>query len=397
MKRYLIIFFASISLAFSAQGVFSPVKTLPCPNNDINPYIYTYITKNQTVFMTWTDGSGGGTGAWYAIYNLNNSFSKGPEQLNFGDGDVDTVYIEKNNTIFLGFLEDFSNKLYFQYYDCAKNEFIGKKVEILSDVDQYEVVYMTKENAIYINFIDSKNNNLYYVIFDCNTNKLTTEKTLIQESFNTWEIPLGVFNPYNNTIFLTSTDNLDNPYFSVFDCNTLSFSTPFTLFDPSYTQGAAGPLQGVINNHQIFICWTDTQDSVGLWYAIYDFSQNSIIKQPTQFISSSSLISQQGVTPLLYPLNNTVFLNWTEGINNTYAIYNPIKGDFSESAPFSTLTNTNDNTPIPILILKDSAILFSWFGFGDKQFHFQTYAVKNAILRKLLLENSNVFFQKGAN
>jgi hypothetical protein len=393
MIKFFILFLSAFSLAFSAQGVFSQVQTLPCPTKNPDAYLATYITKENTLFMTWTDDSN--NQSWYAIYNpKTNSFFVDPKPLDL-KGFIETTYIEKNNTIFLAIL-DSSNNLFYQYYDCATNLFIADPVKLFSNIAVPAGCYISRDNLVFLTFSSPTGSERYYAIFDCNSNQLTTQETL--PGLVSEDLVFPTYNPHNNTVFMTaSSDSQSKPCYAIFDCESLSISTPLTPIDPEFSQESDDPLSTIINNQQVFICWEDTQPNSAIWYAVYDYTQKGFLKQATQLMPGSALMSPTFFpTPQFYPMNNTVLITWPGANTNYYAIYDCIKGGVIESPTPIPYNQQAARAVEPILIYKNSTVFLTWIVPNSDKFYFQNYFDKNFGLRKSFLENSKTSYQKGS-
>ena len=144
------------------------------------------------------------------------------------------------------------------------------------------------------------------------------------------------YNLKNNTVFLSWGDTTpsQNPYFAIYNCSSNTFTTLPTLIDANYTQGVYADVICSYNSRDntVFLSWSDYVNNDGIpYFAIYDCSSNTFTTPPTLVNANYTAGVFTDIIPSYNSRDNTVFLSWASypALNPYFAIYNCSLNTFS--------------------------------------------------------------------
>lgn len=414
MKTYFMLFLTWACAAFTSQGVFSPVQTLPSSYTDGVAYLFpSYNSRDNTVFMTWVDTQPNNN-AWYAIYDLRSgSFSSNPTMLTTS-GDVDSIvtssYNSKDNTVFITWFD--SNDIsWYVIYDCTLNQLIGAPKVIptsfglaTNELGAFEC-YNSYNNTVFMSWpIAGANPHPAYIIYDCSSDSFSTPE-LISNYFKVGGNIIPTYISKNNSIALTWCDdtNDNNPYFAIFDCDTNTLSKePTQIAKHKYLLGVDRDVWATVIPHdnQIFMSWNQQANDGGVWYVRYDFENNRFLEDPVLVpnTQTGTTAPQADVIPCYYPSTHQVFLSYSSTTGNNFILYDcktqTITGGPS-LMPSSNAYPALDNIT-PIFLSKERSLFLSWVkNDGTYPGVFSLYTDKKVGLRKLTSQQNPVSYQQG--
>ncbi len=305
---------------YSVYNATSQTFTTPAKINEsynlkvVNDVFCCYNSLNNEIIFSWADNTAAHN-PYYSIYNATlQTFTTLPAKINnsYTQGvyfDVFCCYNSLNNEVIFSWANKTGTKTpYYSVYNATSKTFTTP-AKINDNYTQgvsgnVFCCYNSQNNEIIFSWADNTAaHNPYYSVYNATLKTFTTLPAVIDESY-TQGVYYNVFccyNSLNNEIIFSWANNTtaQNPYYSIYNATSKTFTTIPTLIDESYTQGVYCNVFCCYNsqNNQTIFSWTDNTSHHNPYYAIYTepLPQRVAANRLLQAQTLSSMKWQKGV------------------------------------------------------------------------------------------------------
>lgn len=193
-----------------------------------------------------------------------------------------------------------------------------------------------------------------------------------------FEFPYSCYCSKNNTTFISWTDkfslNETNPWYAIYDWNTLSFSQGPTKISETIYVIQQVTCCYIYENDEVITTWSE-DGSGDIYYAIFSCKLNEFVAGPTKIPSQPK--ADNNIFSCYNSKENQVIFSWTDGNSGHpfFAVYDCTTYSFliDAEAIGSSYTGQAYNNVFCSYNSKDNTVLFSWKEDSSKSLYYSLY------------------------